>query len=183
GDVTIDGGYSGQAANPTVLNHETGDSEALRCDALRGVLRWNVERDVQLPTAVPGFCSVVNDCPGFSSLARDPKIMQNENGQPDLHKMFIAPGPPTTERLINNTAIFESVRDVATDFRLDARHAWLLRYAARWSVARRIWELCAYNRPLLDRLAAGAWRVCNARLPRRERDDRLGSVEFGNAGF
>jgi len=109
--------------------------------------------------------------------------MMGSDGRPDLDKIFIDPGSPTSERVINSNAIFESVRDVPTNFKLDTRNAWLLRYAARWSVARRLWELCAYNRALLDLLPVGSSRVCEARLPDRKRNDDLGSLAFREAGF
>jgi hypothetical protein len=104
--IERDGTYKGRPADNTVRNRETGATDALKCDALRGVLDWNAHRNLQLPQAAANFCSSTNDCPEFAVLAKDPKIMMGSDGRPDLDKIFIDPGSPTSERVINSNAIF-----------------------------------------------------------------------------
>lgn len=105
--------------------------------------------------------------------------------------MFIDPGPRSADRLLNNRFLFEAVCDMQTNFTLSTRHVWPLRYIARWAVASRVWQLCRYNRTLIETLSVSPQTVCEARLPDRRAspdaatlfDDRAGGPRYRASGL
>src|SRR5262249_20758688 len=152
--------YDGDLPSKQLLNAATGGSDWNRCEALKGVLQWNRDRahggrDLHLPVVTQDFCSR-NTCPELLPLIEDQTLVESyvdgkPTGQIDKFKIFFDPDNYTTPRLLSNRLLFDAVRSVPTDFKLSARYAWLLRYTARWVVAHRIWQLCAVNRPLLEK--------------------------------
>lgn len=156
--------------DPRPINSANGATDVTRCQQLQGVLKWNRERGVDLPTVAAGFCSS-DACPEIAPLgAKAPPFFIEQVGRDQT-------------RTLDNRWLFDAVREVPTDFQLDPNYAWLLRYAARWSVAIRLWNLCTHNRELVDRLTAGAPAVCESVLPPRKLspdaparyDDNVGS--------
>lgn len=140
--------------DPRPVNSANGGSDKSRCDQLKGVLDWSARRNLQLPTISPTLCPPDKDkCPALTGMGGSDTnfVITDAKGQ----------------RLLSNQWLFAAVRNVPTDFQLNQTYAWLLRYAARWSVAVRLWDLCHHNPRLLDRLTAGSRRVCDSPLPDR----------------
>jgi hypothetical protein len=191
GPIDRTGIYTGPALNETVVNSTNGASEASRCKELQGVLEWNAPkipgrdhsgRNIDLPRTIPGLCDDGGEkCEQMDGLFGEVGDVKDE--QDDPIKRFIgddakeAPG-----RLINNELLFQTVRQVPTDFRLSLRYVWLLRYTARWVVAHRVWQLCNEDRPLLE-LMGVAKSACDDPLPPRPRDDRVGGKLYQDADF
>ena len=142
--------------DPRPINSANGASEVNRCGQLQGVLKWNRERGVDLPTVAAGFCSSDTACPEIAVLGAK------------TSPFFVEALGHNHTRTLDNRWLFEAVRDVPTDFKLDTNYAWLLRYAARWAVAVRLWNLCEHNRSLVKQLTAGAATVCDSVLPPRK---------------
>jgi len=166
--VRADAFFVGYRGADIVLNAANGATERSRCDALLGVLQWNVRRNLALPKVADGYCSRA-DCPELDDVVGDRTL--GEPGPPDPAHLFIPPAPGDTARLIDNQLLFDSVRDVPTNFELSARYVRLLRYVARWAVAHRVWELCDAHRALLAQLPGGAEPVCDRPLAPRPVDD------------
>ena len=158
-------------SDPRPINSANGGSEVSRCQQLEGVEKWNRERNLGLPAVAPDFCATDTSCPGLAVLGGDTKL-----------PFFLEDKSLT----LNNQWLFEAVRDSPTNFELGTKYVWLLRYAARWSVAVRLWSLCQHNRQLVERLSAGAHAVCDKPLdPRRltptdtnTYDDNVGSAAW-----
>lgn len=163
--------YKGYLGSERVLNSATGATERRRCEALQGILDWQARRGLALPEAPGGFCSR-DDCPELDKVVGDRTFGKRTPVNRD--DLFIGPGGVMQPRLLSNQLLFEAVRDVPTSFELSAHYVRLLRYVARWAVARRIWELCADHRDMLDRLPSRAGPACDERLPPRQADDGPG---------
>jgi hypothetical protein len=186
------GRYTGGALSDRLLGAEVGESDKTRCAALAGVLQWNDEigpkgRNLQLPTLKEDFCLGPNDCQELLPLIGNSDLLKKYvsdrvTNDIDLSRVFFDPANTSTPRLLKSTLLFDAVRDVSTNFTLEARYAWLLRYTARWVVAHRIWELCTYNGPLVK--VIGKYNeVCIKPLPKRELVDDVGSDAFKRAGL
>ncbi len=161
--IPLDWSYKGDLGDPRVLNTANGGSEARRCEALVGILDWQKRRGLALLETPPGFCSRA-DCPELDRIVGDRTLGK---GAPKPDDLFIAPDGLDRRRLVSNQLLFEAVRDVPTSFELSQTYVRLLRQVARWAVARRMWELCADHRDLLERMPRGAGPVCDAPLPPR----------------
>jgi Patatin-like phospholipase len=156
------------------INSANGGSETSRCEQFEGVLKWNRERNLRLPAVAPNFCATDTTCPGLAALGGK------------TEPTFIEDAGRDSLRTLDNQWLFEAVRDVPTSFELDPQYVWSLRYAARWSVAVRLWNLCQQNRKLVEKLSAGAEEVCDRPLPSRkltpadkeDYDDNVGSAAW-----
>jgi hypothetical protein len=147
---------------------------------LKGVLRWNRNaalggRNLDLVHVMPNECDGQLECPRLVELL-------GKRAQQPGPALFFANQSPVEPRLLSNRVLFDAVRDVRTDFRLEPRDAWLLRWVARWSVAHRMWQLCQSNAEFLrqiDRYKA----ACQAPLPPRGFDDDIGGDAYRAAGL
>jgi hypothetical protein len=156
--------------DPRPINSANGGSEESRCQQLKGVLEWNQKRNLGLPAVADNFCAPERPCAALAALGAN------------TEQAFLK----DQELILDNQWLFEAVRDVPTNFELDLKYVWLLRYAARWSVAVRLWSLCQHNRQLVEKLSAGAKQVCDKPLAPRKltptdanaHDDNVGSAAW-----
>ncbi len=167
--VGMDGAYAGFLGMEVPLNAANGSTERRRCEALIGVLKWNAPdapdgRNLQLPTAPPRLCHD-DDCAALDG------VLGGRADAAPRPRLFETSAPVGGPRLLHNQALFNALRDVPTNFELSSNYVRLLRYAARWAVAHRIWELCVDHPDLLDQLPHGRKPVCVDRLPERAVND------------
>jgi hypothetical protein len=164
------GSFACDADVPELVLLSSGMTWRSRCEAFKTVMQWEQQRNLLLPRASASFCAGDRvQCQPFHD--RFGETPPERRGAPTILD------EENDAWLVSNEHIFAKVADVPTDFQLEDRYAWLLRYAARWIVARRVAEICMEAPDVFD--AIGKRRqVCEAALPNRPVRDDVGETDF-----
>ncbi len=159
--------------DPTILNPATASSDEERCASLKGVLEWQRDRNLDLPTIDPTFCADNAPCADLARFVGTDVAarMEKLRADGDNEWLTVPMGPtgidlPVGKRPFNNRFLFDSIRDVSLLVNNPAE-VTALRYLARWAVAHRLSDLCRPENPtVLEEMGKFA-KVCLDRLPAR----------------